>query len=62
MTGLFALAILVLVFMTIFEDQLFTKNDARKLIEEQDLKLTDNFKDLGAQIKDLLFDIEDRYN
>ena len=44
LSGLFALAILLLVFMTIFEDQLFTKNDARKLIEEQELKLTDDFK------------------
>jgi len=102
LTGLFALAVLVLVFMTIFEDQLFTKNDARKLIEEQELKLTeefklennksmwaigyyyhtftltisekdklnaikiikssDNFKEIGKPTKDLLLDIEDRYN
>lgn len=44
LAGLFALAILVIVFMIIFEDQLFTKNEARKLIEEQELKLTDDFK------------------
>lgn len=102
LTGLFALAVFVLVFMTIFEDHLFTKNDARKLIEEQELRLTDDFKlennksmwaigdyyhtftltisekdklnvikqikysdkfiEIGEPIKDLLFEIEDRYN
>lgn len=29
---------------TIFEDELFTKNDAKKLIAEQNIRLTDNFK------------------
>jgi hypothetical protein len=102
LTGLYALGVIVLVLMTIFEDQLFTKNAARKLIEEQELKLTDdfkiennksmwaigdyyhtfiltisekdklnaiqqikysdNFKEIGEPTKDLLFDIEDRYN
>lgn len=101
LTGLFGLAVIVIVFMTVFEDQLFTKNDAKKLIEEQELKLTDefklennesmwaigdyyhtftltisekdklnviqqikssnNFKEIGKPTTDLLFDIEDRY-
>ena len=34
----------IITFMTVFDDQLFTKNDARKLLEEQNIHLTENFE------------------
>ena len=39
--GLFVLTIGLYI---AFEDQLFTKNNAKELVEEQDIKLTDDFK------------------
>ncbi|MGG7035573.1 MAG: hypothetical protein ACI7YS_10330 [Flavobacterium sp.] len=39
--GLFVLAVGLFI---VFEDQLFTKNNAKELIEEQDIKLTDEFE------------------
>lgn len=39
--GLFVLTIGLYI---VFEDQLFTKNHAKELVEEQDIKLTDDFK------------------
>lgn len=39
--GLFFVVLTVLI---IFEDQLFSKGDARKLLAEQDIKLTDKFE------------------
>jgi len=43
LTIIFGLFILTIILMAVFEEQLFTKNDARKLIEEQKFKLTDEF-------------------
>lgn len=34
----------VITFMTVFEDQLFTKNDVKKLLGEQNIHLLDNFE------------------
>jgi len=39
--GLFVLAIGLFI---VFEDKLFTKNNAKELVEEQDIKLTDEFE------------------
>jgi hypothetical protein len=40
----FGLLVLTLVLWTIFEDQLFTKNNAKELVEEQQILLKDNFE------------------
>jgi hypothetical protein len=37
------LSFCVVTFMTVFEDQLFSKKDARELLEEQDIHLLDSF-------------------
>ena len=41
---IFGLLVLTLVLWTVFEDQLFTKNNAKELIEEQQLLLADEFE------------------
>lgn len=41
---IYALIYLGIAGSVIFEDQLFTKNDAKKLVEEQNINLSDNFK------------------
>jgi hypothetical protein len=42
-TIIFGLLVLTVVVMTVFEDDLFTKNDAKELIREQQIILNDNF-------------------
>ncbi len=41
LVGLF---FVIITFLTIFEDQLFSKNDAEKLLAQQNIKLIDKFK------------------
>lgn len=41
---IFIFIIVIIFVITAFQDQLFTKNDAKKLIEEQNFKLIENFK------------------
>ena len=43
MTLFFGILILAIIVMTVFEDDLFTKNDAKELIQEQQIILNDNF-------------------
>lgn len=42
-TMAYGLAVLILVLLTIFEDQLFTNRNAKELVEEQNIKLNDEF-------------------
>jgi hypothetical protein len=44
LTILFGSAILIVAFFVIFEDQLFTGNDAKKLVEEQNIRLRDKYE------------------
>jgi hypothetical protein len=44
LTILFALFVVTVFLMNVFEDRLFTKNDARKLVEEQEIQLTEKFE------------------
>ena len=41
---IFGVVVGVLALMTIFEDEIFTKNDARKLVAEQEIVLADDFE------------------
>jgi hypothetical protein len=41
---IFGLLVLTLVLWTVFEDQLFTKDNAKELVEEQQILLVDNFE------------------
>ncbi len=43
LTMIYALVMLSIAVFVIFEDQFFTKNQAKELVTEQDLKLTDKF-------------------
>lgn len=43
LTILFSLMMLIIVVFIVFQDQLFTKNNAKDLVEEQNFKLTDEF-------------------
>jgi hypothetical protein len=43
LTIIFGILVLTVVFLTVFEDQLFTKGKAKELIEEQGIVLTDKF-------------------
>ncbi|MES2726820.1 MAG: hypothetical protein V4643_06935 [Bacteroidota bacterium] len=42
-TILYVLCLLIFTLLTIFEDQLFTKNNAKELVEEQGIVLTNQF-------------------
>lgn len=44
LTILFGSAILIITFFFIFQDQLFTANDAKKLVEEQNIRLRDKYE------------------
>ena len=44
MTIAYGLFVLTIGLYIAFEDQLFTKNNAKELVEEQDIKLTDDFE------------------
>ena len=44
LTIIFGLLVLTFVLWTVFEDQLFTKNNAKELVEEQQILLTDKFE------------------
>jgi hypothetical protein len=44
LTIVYGFFILLVGLYAVFEDQLFTKNDAKELVEEQDIKLIDEFK------------------
>ena len=44
---IYSLILVVISINVIFEDQLFSKKDAKKLIEEQNIMLTDDFKILN---------------
>jgi hypothetical protein len=44
LTIIFGTLVLTLVLWTVFEDQLFTKDNAKELVEEQQIKLEDKFK------------------
>ena len=44
LTIAYGLFVLTVGLYLVFEDQLFTKNNAKELVEEQDIKLTDDFK------------------
>lgn len=43
LTVIYGLALLYIAFLFIFEDRLFTNNDAKELIEEQNIQLRDKF-------------------
>lgn len=43
LTIIYGLIVLTIVFLALFEDQLFTKSDAKKLVEEQNIQLRDKF-------------------
>ena len=49
LTIVYGLLILTVVFFIVFEDKLFSKNDAKELVEEQNIKLTDNFELLNNE-------------
>ena len=49
LTIAFGLIVLTIGLFITFEDQLFTKNDAKELVEEQDIKLTDEFELLNNE-------------
>lgn len=44
LTIILGLVVLTLVLWTVFEDQLFTKNNAKELVEEQQILLADKFE------------------
>lgn len=44
LTIAYGLVVLTIGLFIAFEDQLFTKNNAKELVEEQDIKLTDEFE------------------
>jgi hypothetical protein len=44
LTIIYGLFVLTIGLYIAFEDQLFTKNNAKELVEEQDIKLTDDFE------------------
>ena len=44
LTIAYGLFVLTVGLYLVFEDQLFTKNNAKELVEQQDIKLTDDFK------------------
>lgn len=44
LTMIFGLLVLTIVLWTVFEDQLFTKENAKELVEEQKILLQDNFE------------------
>jgi len=44
LTIIFGILVLTLVLWTVFEDQLFTKNNAKELVEEQQILLTDKIE------------------
>jgi len=44
LTIVYSLFILIVILFSIFQDQLFTRNDARKLVEEQEILLSDKFE------------------
>jgi len=44
LTIIFGLIVLTIVFWTVFEDQLFTKGNAKELVEEQQILLQDKFE------------------
>ncbi len=44
LTIIFGLLVLTIVLWTVFEDQLFTKNNAKELVEEQQIRLADKFE------------------
>jgi hypothetical protein len=44
LTIFFGLIVLTLVLWIVFEDQLFTKDNAKELVEEQQIRLTDKFE------------------
>jgi hypothetical protein len=44
LTVAYGLIVLTIGIAIVFEDQLFTKNNAKELVEEQDIKLTDEFE------------------
>jgi hypothetical protein len=44
LTITYGLFVLIIGLYIAFEDQLFSKNNARELVEEQDIKLTDDFE------------------
>ncbi len=44
MAIIFGLLVLTLVLWTVFEDQLFSKDNAKELVEEQQILLADNFE------------------
>lgn len=44
LTQIFAVFVLIVVLCAVFEDQLFTKDDAKELIEEQQIVLADTFE------------------
>ncbi len=41
---IFSLVVLTFILLTVFEDQLFTKDNAKELVEEQQILLADNFE------------------
>ena len=43
LTLIYGLIIALLIIATLFEDQFFTKNSAKKIVEEQEILLTDKF-------------------
>jgi hypothetical protein len=43
LTIVYSLIILAVAFLVIFQDELFTKNDAKELVNDQGFKLTDDF-------------------
>jgi len=43
LTIIFGLFLLTIIFWTVFEDQLFTKNNAKELVNEQHISLIDRF-------------------
>ena len=44
LTKIFGVLVLTIVLWTVFEDQLFTKGNAKELVEEQKILLQDNFE------------------
>lgn len=56
LTIIFGLFVLSLVFYVVFEDEFFTKSNAKELVEEQDLQLIDQFDLLNNEAVDAIVD------
>jgi hypothetical protein len=58
---IFGLFVLTIIVMTVFDEQLFTRNDAKDLLEEQKITLTDDFKLVNYKSASIFDDYYDTF-